>query len=247
MIYLYDPRTNILTETNYLYLIDLTNMSYGSLASYKSKGKRLGRIKCYIVDETTTLKQRKAWYAKEKYQNEVWKIIDGSDDKFLISNYGRVKRVYKKFTGFLLPSLYKKARYLVVKVKFHGVYKSYQISKLVAYHFVATPKPGDVLHHKNLIKTDDYSGNLEYISRNKLGKKTGQLAKSKEVVQFDRFTGEVLNEYRSAREAGRECFVSYQSVADCCNGKYKSSGGIYVFKWAVDVDMDDWEYEELEG
>jgi hypothetical protein len=27
---------------------------------------------------------------------------------------------------------------------------------------------------------------------------------------------------------------------DCCNGKHKSSGGIYVFKWADD-------YESIEG
>ncbi|MBO0961995.1 hypothetical protein J1P26_20015 [Neobacillus sp. MM2021_6] len=238
MIYLYDPRTNILTETTYSYLSELTGMSKGNLMSYKSSKKRLGKISCYIVDENVTVQQRKAWYEKEKYHNETWKVIDGSDGIFLVSNHGRFQRVYKNHTGFLLPTLKKRGRFLEIKVRFKGIYKNYQVAKLVAHHFIEPPSSGEVLHHKNLIKTDNFAGNLEYISRGKLGGKTGHKSKCKPVIQLCRFTGEVLEEYRSAREAGRKSFVSYQSVMDCCNGKHKHSGGIYVFKWAEEYESD---------
>lgn len=243
MIYLYDPRTNLLTETSYSYLEELTGKKRANLASYKSLGRKIGNINCYLVDEDVTVQQRKAWYEKEKFHNEVWKVIYGSEEKFLVSNYGRFKRIFKNHTSFLLPFLMKRAGYMLVKVKFNGVYKDHKVATIVAHHFVGKPKPGQVLLHKNLIKTDDYFANLEYVSKKVLGERTGFKSRSKAVIQFDRFTGEVLGEFKSAREAGRKCFLSYQSVMDCCNGKHKSSGGIYVFKWADEYEN---EYSECE-
>lgn len=236
VLYRYDPRTNLLTDTTYKLLEEQTGVRIATLASIKSRGLKFQHG--YLTDDTVTVQQRKAWYEKEEYHNETWKIIDGSENKFLISNYGRFKRVYKKHNGFLLPFLKKRNGSLEIKVHFKGRYGNHKIANLVAHHFVSGKKPGLVLHHKNGIITDDYSGNLEYISIVELGKKTGHKSRAREVVQLDRFTGEVLGEYRSAREAGRNTYLSYQSVIDCCNHKSKSSGGIYVFMWSD-------EYEKL--
>jgi hypothetical protein len=203
LFYLYDPRTNILTETNYDYIHDLTGIKINTLRCNKSSGRKIRSINCYITDENVTVQQRKEWYEKEKYPDENWKVIHGSDEKFLISNYGRFKRVYKRHTSFLLPFYYKQ-KFLQIKVKFKGVYENHKIANLVAYHFVGKPKDGEVIYHKNGIKTDDFAGNLEIITKEKLGKKTGFKSKSKAVVQLDRFTGEFLGEFRSAREAGRQ-------------------------------------------
>jgi hypothetical protein len=237
MQYLYDPRTNVITQTNYDYLEELTGKPKETLASLKSRGKRIDNINCYILRENTTLKQRKAWYEKQKYEEEAWVNVKGSDGKFLISNYGRFKRVYKSKSSFLLPYLKKKTGYLEVKVAYDGIYKAYKVTNLVGLHFVGTPKPGQVLRHKNGIKTDDFAGNLEYIQKSVLGKSTGPLSKSKPVIQLDKVSLEVLGEFRSAREAGRKCYLSYQAVLDNCNHKSKSSGG-YLFMFTD-------EYESL--
>lgn len=230
MIYLYDPRTNILTETNYKELELLTGKSFSSLATHKSKKMKLTNINCYLADHKTTVKQRKEWYVKEKYHNEVWKTIEGSDGKFLISNYGRFKRLYKKSEMFLLPFLHKRSGNLMLKVQFKNKVKKYKISQLVAYHFVGKPKQGEVLHHKNSIKTDNYFVNLEFIANEKLGKKTGFKASSKPVVRLDKDTMEVLEEFRSVREAGRKCFFSYQTVLDRCKNKtYSSDKDVFMF------------------
>jgi hypothetical protein len=242
-LYLYDPRTNILSHTTYSDLEELTGMTKPALTTQKSRGQRIGRIGCYLTDDGVTVQQRKAWYEKQKYENETWKVIDGSDDKFLISNYGRFKRVYKNHIGFLLPYFHPKSGRLAIKVMFQNKYTQYRIADLVAHHYIGKKEPGKGVYHKNGIKTDDYHGNLEYLSKSELGKKTGHKSRAREVVQLDKETGEVLGEFTSAREAGRKCFVSYQSVTDCCNGKYKSSGGVYLFKWA-----DEYEYAyELDG
>jgi hypothetical protein len=242
-LYLYDPRTNITKETTFEYLEGLTGKPKLTLMSYRSKRKKVGNINCYLVDDTLTVKQRKEWYTAEKYHNEVWKKVEGLDGKYLISNYGRFKRVCKSGKEyFLLPFLKKSSGrrdYLLIKLSFNKVGTSYDIAKLVAKHFNPGPKPGEVLHHKNLVKTDNFSGNLEYISREKLGRKTSGLNnRSKPVVQFDKDTMEVMGEFKSAREAGRQCFVSYQAVMDNCNKKTKVCGGAYVFMWEE-------EYEDL--
>ncbi|WP_433958571.1 NUMOD4 domain-containing protein [Cytobacillus horneckiae] len=236
MLFLYDPTTNISTETTYEYLMELTGKKNINLRSIKSRGLKINNLNCYLADEKTTVAQRKAWYEKEKFHNEVWKAITGSDDKFLVSSYGRIKRVYKNHTAFLLPFLHKKSKQLHVKVKFEGKYAGYKVSKLVAFHFIGKPKLGEVVHHKNLVITDNYFGNLEYITRNQLGKKTGFKSKSKPVIQLDRDTLEPINEFRSAREAGRKCYLSYQAVLDNCNRKSKSSGG-FIFMFTEDYEQ----------
>lgn len=228
MQYLYDPRTNVITETTYDYLTELTGKPKNTLASLKSRGKRINNLNCYILHENTTLKQRKAWYEKQKYEDEAWKFINGSKGEFLISNYGRFKRIYKHKTSFILPYLKKRTGYLEIKVTFNEIYKSYKVTNIVGFHFVGKPKPGEVLRHKNGIKTDDFVGNLEYIQKNVLARSTGPMSRSKPVIQLDMDTKEVLNEFRSAREAGRKCYLSYQAVLDNCNYKSKSSGG-YLF------------------
>jgi hypothetical protein len=239
MFYLYDPRTNLLTETNYKYLEELTGLKKETLSHYKTKRRKISKINCYLVDEKITLKQRRDWYEKEKYQNEIWKEIKGSDGKFLVSNYGRFKRIYKNHSSFLLPYLNKKRGYLQIKALFNGRYGDHKVSIIVAHHFIGTPKRGEVVHHKNSIITDDFAGNLEYISRASLGRKTGFKSKSKAVIQLDIHTLEVLDEYRSAREAGRKNYISYQAVLDNCNHKTKVCCGNFLFIFTD-------EYEEIE-
>ena len=48
------------------------------------------------------------------------------------------------------------------------------------------------------------------------------------VLQIDKNTGEVLNEYYSIHEAERQTKIWTSSISMCCGGKLKTSGG---FKW----------------
>lgn len=59
----------------------------------------------------------------------------------------------------------------MAKVRINGKYDQYKISIIVGKHFVGDPKPGEVLRHKSGVRTDNFAGNLEWINRQKLGKK----------------------------------------------------------------------------
>ncbi|MGP9042129.1 NUMOD4 domain-containing protein [Cytobacillus kochii] len=238
MLFLYDPTINTLTETNYEYLMELTGKKKNNLQVLKSVGRKISSINCYLVDEKVTVEQRRAWYEKEIFHNEVWKPISGSDGKYLISCYGRVKRVYKNRTAFSLPYLLScnPSKQLFIRVRFLGRYDRYPVANLVAYHFIGKPKNNEVLHHKNQIATDNYVANLEYTTRSKVGKKTGFKSRSKPITQLDMKTLEPINEFRSAREAGRNCFLSHQSILNNCNHKSKSTGG-FVFMFTDDYEQ----------
>lgn len=220
MIYLYDPRTNVTRKTTYEELEGITGRPKSSLMSARSRKGKLKAIDCYITDENTTIEQRREWYAKETYSDEAWLTIKGSGDQFKISNYGRLKRVYKTTEKFLLPFQRKGRGNLFIKCRYQGKYGEYKVGHLVAAHFIREKQPGENVIRKNGIITDDFVGNLEYASKEKLGKMTGYKSKSKPVVQVDVQTLEIINEFRSAREAGRKCNFSYQAILDRCNGKY---------------------------
>lgn len=204
--------------------------------SSKSLKRQIKQINCYIVDQSVSVKQRKLWYEQEIFNHEVWREVEGSERSFLVSNYGRFKRIYSNSDRLLLPFLKKRGGYLCIKVKFLGTYKAYKISSLVAYHFIRKPRKNERILHKNGIKTDNFAGNLEYCSMQKIGMKTGFKSRSKPVVQLDRESQELINEFRSAREAGRKCFLSYQAVLDNCNHKSRTSGG-YVFMFSDEYEQ----------
>jgi hypothetical protein len=230
-LYLYDPRTNVTTETNYTYLEELTGKKRNALASLKSKKLKINNINCYIVDDTVTVKQRREWYIKEKFPDEVWKPIDGTEGNYYISNYGRVKKKYKKGLGFLLPFINKKRGWQEIKIWYNGKLRPVSISRLVAMHYIRKPKDKEVVIHKNGIQTDNFSGNLEWVTRQELGRRTAFRSRAREVVKLDPITKEVLGEYRSAREAGRKNYMSYQAVLDCCNKKTKRNVSGCIFMW----------------
>jgi NUMOD4 motif len=238
LIYLYDPRTNLTTLISVEDLVEMSGHSKTYIKRKIADGKKIKNIGCYVSVEEMSSKQRKKWYESEEYQDEAWKEIIGSDGKFKISNYGRVKRVYKNHESFMLPYLRKKKGNLYVKAMYKNKYSDYKIGLLVAVHFLREPKEGEFIVRKNGIITDDYVGNLQFLSKVELGKKYGHKAKSKEVVQIDKQTGEIINEFRSAREAGRKTNFSYQAILDRCNKVNEFKNDDFLFLFAEDYERE---------
>ncbi len=218
----------------------VTGKDASAISRAKKKGSIIRPFNLVVSDSLPTVKDKKALHEQLKLENETWHIIKGSDDQFKVSNYGRFKRVYKIGEKFLLPVLRKQCGNMVVKVKFKGVYKSYRVKDIVAAHFLRKPQPNEVLRHANGIKTDDFAGNLQWIDRKKPGEITGAKSKGKPVVKVDE-SGEVLEEYRSAREAARKEPYSRQTITDYCNRVTENSYGD-VFMWLEDYEK---EYGEI--
>jgi hypothetical protein len=236
-LYLYDPRTNISTLTTYKELNAFTGNDISNFSKAKRDKRKIRAIGCYLSEGIPSMEQRREWYSNEEYPDEAWKTIKDSDGQFLISTYGRVKRLFKSHEKLLLPFQRKGRGNLFIKAKFKGKYGDHKVGHLVAFHFIREIEPGESVVRKNGIVTDDYVANLKICSKQELGRMTGYKAKSKEVVQLDPATGEIVNEFRSAREAGRQTNFSYQAIMDRCNKVYPYKNEEFVFRWSE-------EYEE---
>lgn len=238
-MYVYDIMANQVTEMTVYEIAERFEKKQPTISYYAKKGSIIKGLNVAIFKNKPTIEEKREIYSKLEFKDELWHVIRGSDGRFKISNYGRIKRIYKKSEKFMLPVIRKQCGNLVVKCWFNGEYKSYRVKDLVAAHFLRKPKSNEVLHHANGIKTDCYAGNLKWIDRSKLGRKTGAISRSKEVVQLDPDTLEVIAEYRSTRETARKTPYSYQSISDYCNGKRENQYG-HLFMWRD-------EYEKLYG
>lgn len=105
-------------------------------------------------------------------ENEIWKIIDGYDELFGISNLGRVyhKRYmvnsrYGKMrwvsSGYIKPTLGKRG-YYVVNLFYKNKRKSFYLHRLLAEYFIPKVEGKNFVNHINGIKTDNAINNLEW-------------------------------------------------------------------------------------
>ncbi len=101
----------------------------------------------------------------EDLEGEVWKRIRDYDDKYYISNFGRVKSYYHKEAIILKTSLNSKG-YPRVALSKNGKRQYYLVHRLVAIAFVPNDDPlhKTTVDHINQNKEDAYYQNLRWLS-----------------------------------------------------------------------------------
>jgi len=186
-------------------------------------------------------KKTRAYFPKDEPLN-FWKPIPGMDN-YLVSREGEIRRVWKSgMVTDLKPQrkLTDKGRPKTIRLTIAGKRKEYIVSHLVAAAFLGEPPEGMVLYHKNGMKFDNHVENLAYISRKKLGKKTGHKSNCLAVFKIDK-EGNEIEIYYSAREAARQNYMSYQTVIDRCNHKVKNEFALadYSFRWSKELEYED--------
>lgn len=103
----------------------------------------------YCIDNTTDL------------INEEWQEIQGTNGKYYISNYGRVKSLCK-YNAIILQPYKKHNGYLIVKI--NG--KNTMIHRLVAFAFCQNNFTGQKveIHHKDSNRSNNKADNLMILS-----------------------------------------------------------------------------------
>lgn len=258
-IFLYDPRYNLKTETNYKELSTKVEQSVTTLRVTKNKNHKVQGF-WHIIDEKTTKKELYDMYSKVKYSDEAWKVVEGSDGKFQISNYGRVKRVNSENeTEFILPYFRKRTSKTskpkhglqYVRIQFKGVLKEYSVARIVAYHFVDYYKDDKfvsdidsvfdqlVVMHKNELEYDNYHGNLKLTHRSELTKRNNATVNSgHSIVVYDASTGEALDYFKSIEQAAKKLNIGYNTIRDNLKRKYKTNVVLnkYIFEYASSIE-----------
>ena len=160
---------------------------------------------------------------------ERWKDIPGFAGRYQASSEGRIRRVWGKSgkTTVLQPYT-KHSRRGAANSKALRVHLTLPdgrriertVLKLVAETFLRVPT-GKLPVHRNGIHTDNYVGNIVFMTPAESGRKYGSLSTRRPVAKVGP-DGETIEVYTSARAAAKDNFVSYQTVMDRCNNKVKN-------------------------
>ena len=196
---------------------------------------------------------------------EQWRtpISDGETyEDFEVSNLGRIKSLNYRNTGKpeLMTPVEDTYGYFQVGLRKNGETKKCLVHRLVAETFLENPenKPcinhkiegdegkkinmvifnedGSVNKEKTTIEWVTYEENNNYATHNERMAKT----KSKPVLQLS-LSGDLIKEWESTRECGRNGF-DHSAVVKCCLGKQKTHKG---FLWMYADDYKEKQFREL--
>lgn len=160
---------------------------------------------------------------------EIWKDIEGFEDKYQISNLGNIKSL-KDSKGNKREKILKLQKdnkgYLRIQLFKGGKYYTKIVHRLVAIAFIPNPenKP-QVNHIKEFEKDNNRVDNLEWCD-NKYNCNYGTRSKrggekhSKQVYQYS-LSGELIKVWQSTLECSRSGF-NHRRISDCGNGIRKS-------------------------
>lgn len=159
---------------------------------------------------------------------EIWKDINDYEG-YQVSSYGRVRSLNYRRTGKtkVLSPGENTCGYLQVDLCKSGKEKTFLIHRLVAEAFLHNYFDYSDINHIDEDKHNNHVTNLEYCDRrynNNYGTRIERMSKT--VLQLTK-TGELVREWPSTAEAGRNGF-NHSNIIKCCSGERKSHKG---FRW----------------
>lgn len=94
----------------------------------------------------------------EEKEPEIWKPIEGYEDKYQVSNFGKVKRI----SGKLFKGSIDKSGYLYATLRRNKIRKSFSIHRLVAKAFIPNPNNYPLVMHLDDDPTNNHYKNLQW-------------------------------------------------------------------------------------
>lgn len=176
---------------------------------------------------------------------EIWKIIPKSNNRYEVSNFGRVRSNFNNKVTILTGAIDKGGyrRYLLV---IDGHRKNVFAHRLVAEAFLENPDNKRVIDHINTKRTDNRVSNLRWVthkenSNNKLSlkhlscslRKSQNIKTRKPVRKYDKY-GNFVKEYNSVTDAARDNNCTDTEIFKVAYHK-KHSCREYVFRFVSEV------------
>ena len=182
----------------------------------------------------------------EKAICEEWKAIQGYENLYEISNFGRIRSLDKVgfqkhwqggvsrylFKGQLLKPSKGSNGYMRISLKKDGKLKTFSIHRLVGIHFLEKPDGKDYINHLDADVTNNHVSNLEWCFQSENIKYaydngTKKPPHMKKIGQYDS-NGNLLKIWESESQIERELHIYQSNIYKVCSGKRKQAGG---YKW----------------
>lgn len=173
---------------------------------------------------------------------EIWKDIKGYENKYQISNLGRVKSLEFKNRQATIKrekilKINNSTRYPSIDLMYKGKRKNIPIHRLVAKTFIANPNNYLCVNHKDENKSNNNVENLEWCTH-KYNSNYGTckwrigIKHRKKVLQYD-INGNFIKEWESITQISNFYNFSIATISCCCAGKQKKAHG-YIWKFKKD-------------
>lgn len=197
------------------------------------------------------------YFRLDDLPNERWKDIIGYEGLYQISDWGRVKSLYRQidrthvYNEKILKPSKDKDGYLFVYLCKDGKRKYTRIHQLVGKYFVPNPENKPIFDHIKPVEKDycnnhytnlqpvTYSENSKraYLLGRKVGKNTPKYGidnpKAKKVIQFD-LNMNKIREWEYISLITKELGYLHGSIVSCCKGRYKQAYG-YIWRYYEEV------------
>ena len=179
--------------------------------------------------------------------NEEWKPVKGYENRYLVSNHGRVislGRIIEAVDGFerhyrekLLKLNPNKVRgYVAVRLyDDEGNYEHVEVHRLVALHFLENPEGLPLVNHIDQVRSHNDVENLEWCTfahnlHHKGAHRKGREKIKKKVFQYT-LDEDFIRAWPSATDCARETGIDRSGISHVCNGhKAHHAGFIWKFE-----------------
>ena len=166
--------------------------------------------------------------------DEIWKDIEGYEDCYQVSNFGRV---LSKKSGLLRKFGDNGNGYKFVPLS-NGMVKNFYVHRLVADAFIPNPDRKQTVNHKDGIKSNNHVSNIEWATQSENsqhGFDNGLINAlcgrehpfSKPVLQFN-LNGLFVCRYATITDASTANGICSSAIGAACRRKFKQAGG---FQW----------------
>ena len=191
----------------------------------------------------------------------MWKWIDGYQNMYQVSNFGRVRSVdrdvycevspnkLQHIFGKILKQGLNKKGYPIVYLSKDGKQKTIAVHRLVAKAFIDNPLSLPQVNHKDGCKTNNNVDNLEWCDNSYNQKHAHEIGlyptyeetmgwgrPARAVAMLDLNTGEVLKTFKTLASVKRETGINQFNVRSVCLGLRNHAGG---YNWKFINEGDD--------
>lgn len=153
--------------------------------------------------------------------NEIWRLIDGFNGRYIVSNHGNVKCL-RNGSEYPIKARIDRAGYLTVRLSKNGQTNTKYVHRLVAIAFVPNHMNKPIINHRNGSKLDNSPYNLEWVTHAENIQHAYNLKlipKYNKRKLFDSCTGK---SYASIREASMDLGMRYSTLRGNVNGGRKN-------------------------